>query len=123
MSFGEKKIKKQNKKKDLCKNKKLPKIDYINVNKILLSKKEPSFKNFLKHIGNNDIRPLCIWLLQITGFTKYFKDSKVTSFRIIDKNLLKDYTKIWEKTSSLLNEEFDNEPVYDNSDKCIKIKI
>ena len=114
---------KQNKKKDLCKNKKLPKIDYINVNKILLSKKEPSFKNFLKHIGNNDIRPLCIWLLQITGFTKYFKDSKVTSFRIIDKNLLKDYTKIWEKTSSLLNEEFDNEPVYDNSDKCIKIKI
>ena len=123
MSFGEKKMKKQNKKKDLCKNKKLPKIDYINVNKILLSKKEPSFKNFLKHIGNNDSRPLCIWLLQITGFTKYFKDSKVTSFRIIDKNLLKDYTKIWEKTSSLLNEEFDNEPVYDNSDKCIKIKI
>ena len=39
------------------------------------------------------------------------------------KKLLKKYTKIWKKISSLINKEFDSEPVYGDSDKYIKTKI
>ena len=45
------------------------------------------------------------------------------SFKVIDKKLLKKYTKIWEKLSSLMDIEFDSEPVYDDNDKYIRTKI
>ena len=59
------------------------KIDDLDVNKILVSKKEPyGKKNSLKkcftgYNDNNDIRPLCIKLPQMTGCAKYF-DSNIT---------------------------------------------
>ena len=33
------------------------------------------------------------------------------SFKVIDNKLLKKYTKIWERISSLINIEFDSKPV------------
>ena len=39
------------------------------------------------------------------------------------KKLLKKYTEIWEKISSLMNKEYDSEPVYGDNDKYIKTKI
>ena len=45
------------------------------------------------------------------------------SFKVTDKKLLKKYTKIWGKVSSLMNKEFDSEPVYGDNDKYIKTKI
>ena len=45
------------------------------------------------------------------------------SFKVNDKKLLKMYTKTWEKISSLMNKEFDNEPVYGDCEKYIKAKI
>ena len=45
------------------------------------------------------------------------------SFKVNDKKPLKKYTKIWEKISSLMNKESNNEPVYGDSDKYIKTKI
>ena len=42
-------------------------------------------------------------------------------FKVSDNKLLKKYTKIWGKGSSLNNIEFDSEPVY--GDKYIKTKI
>ena len=71
INFEGKKIKKS----DFYKNKKITKIDDIDVNKILVSKKESyGTKNSLKYfIGYNDndvIRPLCIRLLQMTGYTR-----------------------------------------------------
>ena len=64
INFDDKKIKKSN----FYKNKKAFQIDNINVNKILVSKKEPyGTKNVLKHFigynNNNVIRPLCLRLL------------------------------------------------------------
>ena len=38
------------------------------------------------------------------------------------KNFFKKYTKIRGKISSLMNKEFDSDPVYGNSDKYIKGK-
>ena len=43
--------------------------------------------------------------------------------RSLIKKLLKNYTKIWEKISSLMNKEFDSDPFYGGNDKYIKTKI
>ena len=44
-------------------------------------------------------------------------------FKVIDNNLLKKYTKIWERVSSLMNIEFDSELVYGYKDQYINAKI
>ena len=62
-------------------------------------------------------------LPQIIGYVKCFDSNKAMSFKITDENLLKKYTKIWEKVSSLMNKELDSEPVYGDNDKYIKTKI
>ena len=45
------------------------------------------------------------------------------SFRVKDKQLLKNYNKIWEKTEKLMKVDFDSKPVYADDDKYIKTKI
>ena len=52
------------------------------------------------------------------GYVKYFDSNK----KMI-KKLFKKYIKIWGKISSLMNKEFDSEPVYGDGDKYIKTKI
>ena len=42
-------------------------------------------------------------------------------FKVNDR-LLKKYTKIWQRVNSLINIEFDSEPVYGDKDKYIKTK-
>ena len=60
-------------------------IEDIDVNNILVSKKEPyGTKNSLKYfIGYNDndiIRPLCIRLPQMTGYARKFDENPTMSF-------------------------------------------
>ena len=45
------------------------------------------------------------------------------SFKASDNKLLKKYTKIWERVSSLKDIKFDSEPVYGDNDKYIKTNI
>ena len=97
INFEDKKINKSN----IYKNKKLFNIPDLDVNKILVSKKEShGTKDSLKYfIGYNDddvIRPLCIKLPQMIGYVKIF-DSETMSFKVGDNKLLKKYNKIWEK--------------------------
>ena len=113
---------KKNNKSNFYKNKKLFKMDDIDINEILVSKKESyGTENSLKYfIGYNDddvIRPICIKLPQMIGYVKCFDSNKTMSFKVIDNKLLKKYNKIWEKVSSLMNIKFDSEPVYGNNDK------
>ena len=122
--FDDKKIKKS----DFYKNKKAFQIDDIDVNKILVSKKEPyGTKNALKYfIGYNDndvIRPLCVRLPQMTGYARKFDENATMSFRANNKQLLKNYNKIWEKVEKLLRIDFESKPVYGDDDKYIKTKI
>ena len=75
------------KKSGFYKNKKIFNIDDIDVNKILVSKKEPCFKNnsLIYFIGYNDndiIRPLCLRLLQMTGYFNKFNENAAMSFRV-----------------------------------------
>ena len=100
----------------------------IDVNKALLSKKEPfGTKNALKYfIGYNDIgviRPLCVKLPQMTGYVKKFAENVTMSFRANNKQLLKNYNKIWEKIEKLLKIDFESKPVYGDDDKYIKTKL
>ena len=123
INFHGKKIKKS----DFYKNKKVFQIDNIDVNKILDSKKEPyGTKNALKYfIGYNDdvIRPLFVRLAQMRGFSKKFDENAIMSFRVNNKQLLKNYNKIWGKTERLMRINFESKPAYGDNDKYIKTKI
>ena len=95
ISFEDKKINKSN----FYKNKKLFNVHDLDVNKILVSKKESSgTKNSLKYFTryNDDdvIRPLCIKLPQMIGYVKNFDSNKTMSFKVGDNKLLKKYNKI-----------------------------
>ena len=124
INFDDKKIEKS----EFYKNKKVFQIDDTDVNKILVSKKEPyGTKNALKYfIGYNDndvIRPLCVRLPQMTGYARKFDENATMSFRANNKQLLKNYNKIWEKVEKLLRIDFESKPVYGDDDKYIKTKI
>ena len=99
INFNNKKIKKT----ELYKNKKIFNIDDIDANKILVSKKEQyskhnSFKYFIGYNDNDVIRPLYLFLSQTTGYINKFDKNKITmSLMIKDKQLLKNYNKIWKK--------------------------
>ena len=45
------------------------------------------------------------------------------SFRANNKQLLKNYNKIWEKVEKLMRIDFESKPVYGDDDKYIKTKI
>ena len=117
------------------KNEKIFNIDDVDVNEILVSKKETYSKNnsLIYFIGYNDnvIRPLCLRLTQMTDYinkvrNKNKNDNKNTitmSLRVKDKKLLKTYNKIWKKIERLISIDLDSKPVYGNDDKYIKTKI
>ena len=108
------------KKSKLYKNKKLSKIDDIDVDKILVSKKESygkkrSSKYFIGYNDDDVIRPLCIKFPKMIGYVRYFDSNKIMTFNVTDKKLL--------KVSNLMNKEFDSEPGYPDNNKYMKIKI
>ena len=100
VNFNDKKIKKS----DFYKNKKVFQIDDIDVNNVLVSKKEAygtkkSFKYFIEYIDNDVIiiRPLLVKLPQMTGYARKFNENKTMSFRVNNKQVLQNYNKIWKK--------------------------
>ena len=67
INFDDKKIKRSS----FYKNQKINNIEYIDINNILVSKKESygnksSFKYFIGYNDNDNIRPLCKRLSQMT---------------------------------------------------------
>ena len=123
INFDDKKIEKS----EFYKNKKVFQIDNIDVNKKLVSKKESyGTKNvlryFIEYNDNDFIRPLCLRVSKMTGYPKKFNENASMSFRVNNKQLLKNYNKIWEKIRKLLRINFESKPVYDDDDKYIKTK-
>ena len=124
INFDDKKISKS----EFYKNKRVFQIDDTDVNKILVSKKEPygttnALKYFIGYNDNDVIRPLCLRLPQMTGYAKKFNENATMSFRANNKQLLKNYNKIWEKVEKLLRIDFESKPVYGDGGKYIKTKI
>ena len=113
INFEGKKIKKS----DFYKNRKVFKIDEIDVDKILVSKIElydPSklIKYFIEYK-----------FPQMIGYVECFYSNKAISFKVTDKKLLKNYTKIWGKVSNLLKIKFDSKPVYGDNDKYLNYTL
>ena len=86
VNFEDKKILKS----DFYKNKYSSIQDEIDVDKILVSKKEPygtnkSIKYFIGY-DDDDIRPLCIKLPQMIGYVKCFDSNKTTCFKVPKEN-------------------------------------
>ena len=80
----------------------------------------------LNTFGYNDndvIRPLCVRLPQKTGHAKKFNENATMSFRANNKQLFKNYNKIWEKAEKLLRIDFESKPAYGDDHKYIKTKI
>ena len=100
INFDDKKIKKSN---FYNKNKKTFNINDIDVNKILVSKKGKygkynSFKYFIGYNDNDVIRPLYLFISQMTGYINKFEKNKTTiSLMVKDKQLLENYKKNMEK--------------------------
>ena len=77
-------------KSEFYKNKNMFNIDDIDVNKILVSKKETYAKNnslvyFIGYNDNDVIGPLCLKLSQMTGYINKFKENIAISLRVKDK--------------------------------------
>ena len=146
INFDEKKIEKS----DFYKNKKIFNIDDIDVNKILVSKKEQygkynSFKYFIGYNDNDVIRPLCLEFLKKTGYIRKCKENKykenksregkskeniTISLRVNDKQIFRNYNKIQEKIERLMSIDFESKSFYDDDDddddddeKYVKTKI
>ena len=104
INFNDKKIKKSD---FYNKNKKVFDIDDIDVNKILVPKKEQygknnSFKYFLGYNDNDIIKPLYLELPQIIGYINTFnennnKNTITMSLKVENKKDFKNYNKIWKK--------------------------
>ena len=59
----------------------------------------------------------------MTGYARKFDENATMSFRANNKQLLKNYNKIWGKVEKLMRIDFESKPVYGDDDKYIKTKI
>ena len=59
----------------------------------------------------------------MTGYARKFDENATMSFILKNKQLLKNYTKIWETIEKLMKINFESKPVYGYHDKYIKTKI
>ena len=61
----------------------------------------------------------------MTGYARKFDQHVTMSFRVNNNNkqLLKNYNRIWEKIEKLMSIDFKSKPVYSDDDKYIKTKI
>ena len=59
----------------------------------------------------------------MTGYARKFDENATMSFIVKDKQLLKNYTKIWGKIEKLMKINFASNPVYVDDDKYIMTKI
>ena len=132
INFNDKKSKKSHL---YIKNKKIFNIYDINVNKILVSKKETygkynSSKYFIGYNDNRVIRPLYLFISQMAGYINKFDKNKITmSLMIKYIQLFKKYNKIWKKNEKLMKIDSNTKTTYDDDDddddddKYIKTKI
>ena len=123
--FDDKKIKKN----IFYRSRKPFNVSDIDVNKIVISKEvvygtKNSLKYFIGNIDEDDvIRPLLLKLPERIGYLKKFVDSTTMYFRVDGSKLFKKYCKIWRTIKSLLEIEFDSEPVYGDTDSNIRTKV
>ena len=98
----------------------------LDVDQIVVSYKfrhnNEGFKHFIDYQEGGIVKPLCIILLQMSGYIKYFENGgKNMSFLIKDNEMLEEYQHIWDVIQDKLGIKFHSEPVHDY--KYLKAKL
>ena len=98
----------------------------VDLDQIVVSHKfnhnDKGFKYFIGYLKSEIIKPLCIILLQMSGYIEYFENgSKDMSSLINDDEVWDKYNKIWDVIKNNLNIKFHSEPVYEY--KYLKTKV
>ena len=98
----------------------------VNVDQIVVSDKfkhnNEGFKYFIGYQEGGIVKPLCIILLQMSGYIKYLeKCGKNMSFLIKDDEVWEKYENIWDVIKNKLSILFHSEPIYDK--KYLKAKV
>ena len=102
-------------KKEFHKSKQPINLDLVNVDQIVTSDKfkhsDDGFKYFIDYKEDDIVKPLCIILLQMSGYIKYFENGgKNMSFVI--KDVLDKYNEVWNKIKKTLKITFHSIPIY-----------
>ena len=124
IKFGNKKVNK----KEFYLSKQAISLDFVDLNKIVVSKKRKidntTYKYFCGYLNNDVIKPLCVILPQMNGYIKYFNDGgKNMSFVTDDEKVYEKYNEIWEVIRNLLKIDFTVNPVRDDIYLVAKLKI
>ena len=105
-------------KKELHASKQAIGLNLVGTNGIVISHKfnhsDNGFKFFISYKDDNIVGLLCIILLQMSGYIKYFKNrEKNMSLIIKDDGVLVEYDEIWNKIQKTLNTKFHSMSAYD----------
>ena len=103
-------------------------LNSVDLSKIVVSSKwkisDTKCKYFCGYLNNDVIQPLCVILLQMSGYIKYFDDGgKNMTFVTDDKEVYKKCNEIWEVVQKLSKLKFFVSPVRDDKYVIAKLKI
>ena len=103
-------------------------LDSVDLSKILISSRwklnDETYKYFCAYLNNDVIKPLCVILLQMNGYIKYFDDGgKNMSFVTDDEKVYEKYDEIWNIVKGLLKLKFTASPIRDDKYILAKLKI
>ena len=124
IKFGDKEINR----KEFYSSKQAIPLDFVNLDKIVVSKKwkinDTTYKYLCGYLNNDVIQQLCIILPQMNENIKYFDDGgKNMSFVMDDEKIYEKYNEIWEIVRKLLKAKFTVGPVRDDKYIITKLKI
>ena len=124
IKFGDKEVNK----KEFYSSKQAIPLDSVDLGKIVVSNKwkmnDTTYKYLCGYLSNDTIQPLCVILLQMNGYIKYFDDGgKNMSFVMDDEEVYEKYNETWEVVRKLLKLKFTVGPVRDNKYIIAKLKI
>ena len=113
-------------KKEFHKSKQPIDLKSVDVNQIVVSDRfkhsDEGFKCFIGYQGDEIVKPLCIILLQMSVYIRYFENGgKNGGFMVKDDNVLDKYNKIWDKIKEKLNIKFHSKPV--SNQTYLKAKV
>ena len=105
-------------KKEFHKSKEPIDLMSVNVDQIVVSDKfkhsDEGYKYFIGYQEDENVKPLCIILPQMSGYIKYFENGgKNMSFLIKDDEVWEKYEQIWDVIKNKLDIKFHSEPIYE----------
>ena len=96
----------------------------VDLDQIVVSDKfkhnDEGFKHFIGYLKGEIIKPLCIFLPQMSGYIKYFENSS-KNMSFLNDEVLDKYDKIWDVIKDKRGIKFHSEPVYEY--KYLKPKV